>query len=157
MIPTVSQDRHNLLYLCVAALTITQGRITINPNDHSQVEESYSVVGIATVELDGDPASSLTYYFDCITTQNNGSGLMWTKMRTQNRFEVQTIPDGSPGKRLNASGIGYHDLDAYVCSDTTSNDVASINITGCESILCRVPGETVNTLFCYLPFLEGRG
>ena len=139
-----TQNRHNIIILCAAALTITQGRI-INNHGHIEVDV-YSVVGIATVELSGDPASRPTYYFDCKTTRNNASGLMWTKMNNQTRFEVQVIPDGSPGKRLNASGIGYHDLDKYVCSDTTSNDVASINITGRESTLSEIPQSKMSTM-----------
>ena len=53
-------------------------------------------------------------------------------MSTQHRFQVADIPDGSPGKRLDAAGINYPDLDVYTCSDRYSNDAASVNITACE-------------------------
>ena len=92
----------------------------------------FPVVGIATVELGGTPASRPTYFFECITNLNNGSGVRWTRMTTQNRFEEEDIPDGSPGKRLSAGGIDYPDLDIYTCSDQYSDDVISINITACK-------------------------
>ena len=90
------------------------------------------IVGIATVELGGDPASRPTCYFDCITDQNNGSGLTWTRLSTQHDFVVEAIPDGRSGIRLNAGGIDYPDLDIYTCSDWYSSDTASMNITAYE-------------------------
>ena len=93
-----------------------------------------TVIGIATVELGGDPAGRPTYFFDCITNSNNGSGIRWTRMTAQHRFPVIDIPDGFRGKRLDATGMDYPDLDIYTCSDRFSNDVASVNITACESI-----------------------
>ena len=112
-----------------ATLTIRQGRITTSP----QVSvELIPVVGIATVELGGSAASRPTYYFDCITDLNNGSGIRWTRMSIQLRFDVESIPDGSLGKRLNVGGLDFPDLDIYTCSDQYSDDVASINITACE-------------------------
>ena len=112
-----------------AILTITQGRrvgidVRLIP-----------IVGVATVELGGDAANRPSYYFDCTTDRNNGSGLVWTKMNTQNRFEVIPIPTGGSGKRLNAGGIDYRDLDVYTCSDQYSDDTVSVNITGCE-LMC---------------------
>ena len=98
--------------------------------------ELIPVVGIATVELGGSAASRPTYYFECITNKNNGSGIRWTKMSTQLRFDVEDIPDGSPGKRLNVEGIDYPDLDIYTCSDERSDDVTSVNITACEYQVC---------------------
>ena len=53
-------------------------------------------------------------------------------MSAQRRFPVIDIPGGSPGKRLDATGMDYPDLDVYTCSDRFSNDVASVNITACE-------------------------
>ena len=96
--------------------------------------ELIDVVGIATVELGGDPASRPTYFFECTTNLNNGSGIRWTRLNTAHRFSVEDIPNGeSSGKRLNVGGIDYPDLDIYTCSDLYSNDVASINITACKS------------------------
>ena len=57
---------------------------------------------------------------------------MWDRLSTTNRFEVVRNPDGSTGKRLNAGGIDYPDLDIYICSDQYSDDVATINITACK-------------------------
>lgn len=113
----------------VAALTITQGRII--PGTPINLM-TFQVVGIATVELGGNPAGRPTYFFDCITTRNNGSGIMWERMSTPHQFDVGPIPDGSAGKRLNAGGIDYPDLDIYTCSDQYSDDVISVNITACK-------------------------
>ena len=38
-----------------------------------------TVIGIATVELGGSPTTRPTYYFDCITNLNNGSGIRWDR------------------------------------------------------------------------------
>ena len=115
-----------------ATLTIRQARIvTSSPAVLSIV--LFPVVGIATVELGGAPISRPTYYFECTTNLNNGSGIWWTRMSAQQRFAVESIPDGT-GKRLRVAGIDYPDLDIYICSDQYSDDVASINITACE---CR--------------------
>ena len=112
-----------------ASLTIRQVRIITSPQASFEL---IPVVGIATVELGESLASRPTYYFDCITTRNNGSGIMWDRLSTTNRFEVVRNPDGSTGKRLNAGGIDYPDLDIYICSDQYSNDVATVNITACK-------------------------
>ena len=116
----------------LATLVIRQGRIT---NESGEVRvEMIPIVGIATIELGGSPSSRPTYYFECITNLNNGSGIRWTRMGTQHRFHVENIPNHSPGKRLNVRGIGYADLGVYICSDSASNDVISVNITGCKFI-----------------------
>ena len=112
-----------------AALTIRQGRIVSSPQVDVAV---FPVVGIATVELGGLPSSRPTYFFECITTRSNGSGIMWERLSTPHRFGVVNIPDGSAGKRLNVGGIDYPDLDIYICSDRFSDDVASVNITACK-------------------------
>ena len=107
-----------------------QGRITTSPQASVEL---IPVVGIATVELGGSLASRPTYFFECITTRNNGSGIVWDRLSTTNRFSVRDIPrNGSSGKRLDAGGIDYPDLDIYICSDQYSDDVASVNITACK-------------------------
>ena len=118
---------HDILLHCAAILTLRQSQ-----TPSGGATSTTTVVGIATVELGGD--SQTTYYFDCITNSNNGSGIRWDRMSTVNRFRVIDIPDGSPGKRLDTADINYPDLDTYICSDRYSNDVASVNITACESI-----------------------
>ncbi len=118
---------HTLIH--AAALSLSQGRITFStPVD----VEIVPVVGIATVELGGDPASQPTYFFDCVTTRNNGSGIRWERLSASNSFDVGDIPDGSAGKRLNARRIDYPDLDIYICSDRFSDDNISVNITACK-------------------------
>ena len=133
-----------------ATLTIRQGRIT---NGSGQVSvELIDVVGIASVELGGNPASRPTYFFECTTNlpMNNGSGIRWTRMTTQHRFEVEDIPDGSHGKRLNVGGINYPDLDVYICSDSTSSDVVSVNITGCKLLVQTHPCSYAHILLLLL-------
>ena len=117
----------------MTALTIRQFRVITSPQVGVDV---IPVIGIATVELGGSAASRPTYYFECITNKNNGSGIRWTRMSAQLRFDVEDIPDGSPGKRLNVGGIDYPDLDIYTCSDEHSDDVTSVNITACECQVC---------------------
>ena len=88
-----------------------------------------TVVGLATIELGGDAASQPTYFFDCVTDRNNGSGLRWTRSSFPHSFEVDATPDGVPGIRMDVGGIDYPDLDIYICSDQFSDDVARLNIT----------------------------
>ena len=103
-----------------------QGRIVTSGQADIRV---FPVVGIATVEFGGHPASQPVYFFECITTRNNGSGITWTRLSAQNPFEVVDIPSGSAGKRLHVGAIDFPDLDVYTCSDKLSDDFASINIT----------------------------
>lgn len=110
-----------------ATLSIEQGRLS------SLGLELFPIVGIATVELDGEPGSRPTYYFDCTTNRNNGSGITWRRQNGQIMFEVEDIPSGQPGKRLKTEDIVSGDLDVYSCSDMYSNDIASVNITSRES------------------------
>lgn len=113
-------------------LTLLQGRILGSDID------ILSVVGIATVEISGGDHERPTYYLDCISNQNNGTGLRWTRQSVQHRFEVEMILSGTPGIRMLLGGINSGDLDIYTCSDLYSGDIASVNITSCEynSILC---------------------
>ena len=115
---------------------IRQGRITKNSTSGPVKVEIIPVVGIATVELGGNPASRPTYFFDCITDvhMNNGSGIGWTRMgMDQHLFDVGDIPGGNAtGRRMNVGGIGYADLGVYICSDSASDDSVSVNITGCK-------------------------
>ena len=110
-------------------LTLSQGRIVSSPVFNLEI---FDIVGVATVELGGDPASRPTYFFDCKTNLNNGSGITWTRMSTDNTFEIESIPDGSAGKRLDAADINYEHLDVYTCSDRYSGESVSLNITGCK-------------------------
>ena len=123
---------HKIIHFS-AALVIRQGRITTHNGQVSV--KTIPVVGIATVELGGNPASRPTYYFECITNlgMNDGSGIRWTRMGIPHRFDVVDIPGGnSPGKRMDVGGIDYTDLGVYICSDAASNDAVSVNITGCK-------------------------
>ena len=113
------------MHTSTATLSITQGRNILTPVHNVQ---NYPVVGIATVEL--DQTTPITYFFDCITNLNNGSGLRWTRQSTPHRFPT-SAPQSSK-LRLDATGISQSDLDIYICSDLYSADVAAINITDCE-------------------------
>ena len=124
-IPSICALHSHIHILHAATLRIVQGRL-------APLLEMFEIVGIATVELDGDPADRPTYYFDCITNLNNGSGIRWTRVGDQNTFEIEEIPNGSPGKRLNAEDIASTDLGVYVCSDLYSDDVAMFTITSRE-------------------------
>lgn len=130
---------HDILLHCAAILTLRQSR-----TPPGGATSTTTVIGIATVELGGLSTSQPTYYFDCITNSNNGSGIRWDRTSTLNRFQVIDIPDGSPGKRLDTADINYPDLDIYICSDRYSNDVASVNITASELI----PGHTHTHFAC---------
>ena len=114
-------------FYCPAILTLKQSRTPSGGATSTTI-----VTGIATVELGGLSFSRPTYYFDCITNLNNGSGIRWDRTSAVNWFRVIDTPDGSPGKRLDTADINYPDLGTYVCSDRYSNDVASVNITACE-------------------------
>ena len=118
-----------------AALNITQGRITQSPFKLTR----QTVVGLATIELSGDSASHPTYFFDCVTDRNNGSGLRWTRSSFPHSFEVDATPDGVSGIRMDVDRIDYPDLDIYICSDQFSDDVARLNITDRKYslLLCR--------------------
>ena len=108
-------------------MNITQGRLISTPRT---IVETFPVVGIATVELGGD--QQITYYFDCITDLNNGSGVRWARRNGLNRFSSVPIPNELPGQRLSAAGIRHSDLDVYTCWDRYSDDVSSIIINDCE-------------------------
>ena len=89
--------------------------------------ETYEVVGLASVELESEMRP--TYFFDCNTTENNGTGITWTRQSGELHFRVEAIPSRTNGKRLTASGIAANDLGTYICLDTYSNTRVSINIT----------------------------
>ena len=92
------------------------------------------MAGLATVELEGSLDNRPSYYFDCVTDLNNGSGLVWTRQSAENRFEVVAIPGNMTGKRLDATrpSIESQDLDVYTCKDTLSDEAISVNITDCK-------------------------
>ena len=90
------------------------------------------MVGLATIELSGDAASQPTYFFDCVTDRNNGSGLRWTRSSFPHFFRVGAIPGNRSGIRMYVGGIHYTDLDIYVCSDHYSDDIVRLNITDGE-------------------------
>ena len=99
-------------------LKVYQGRIV------SSDVEVFQVRGLATVEFD----NSVTYYLDCNTLRNNGSGIMWTRVGGNNPFQVSDVGTGN-GRRLSLSGVRDSDLGSYLCYDTLSEDRATINIT----------------------------
>ena len=98
--------------------------------------DSFEVIGLASIELEAGPSGNRpTYFFDCNTTLNNGTGITWPYNGDAPRFRVEPIPTSSNGKRLSTSGITVSDLGVYTCLDTYTNTNVSINITQGE-ILC---------------------
>lgn len=94
--------------------------------------QKYPVIGIATVDLSGEREMRPIYFFDCITDQNDTTGLRWTRMtRAMLRFTIVPVPEptDSPGQRMRVEGMNHEDLGVYICSDTTNDDIVSINIT----------------------------
>ena len=91
--------------------------------------EILSVVRIATVKIIGNDYEKPTYFFDCISNQNNGSGLRWTRLDGPQRFAFRPLISGLPGIRMSSGGIHSGDLGVYTCVDDYSDDVAFLNIT----------------------------
>ena len=91
------------------------------------------VICLATIEFDS--ASQPSYFFDCVTDRNNGSGLRWTRLSSPHSFTVNAIPDNVPGIRMDVGGIDYPDLDVYICSDRYSDDVVKLNVTDRKCLL----------------------
>ena len=111
---------------------IYQGRISLVNNGVSV--DIYEVIGLASIELEADLSIQPTYFFDCNTTLNNGSGITWLYNGDAPRFRVAAIPTSTNGKRLSASGITESDLGLYNCLDTYTNTNVSINITQGERL-----------------------
>ena len=83
------------------------------------------VEGVATVELGG--ANPPTYYFDCNSTVNDGSGITWSRLGgAQIRFSVSEVGNG---KRMDARDFRYEDLGEYSCRDQRTNNELILNIT----------------------------
>ena len=89
--------------------------------------EVFPVQGLATVEL---ATNEPTYYLDCNTSRNDGSGIMWQKVDGQNRFSVSDVAS-SASKRLSLARLTESDLGLYECFDSQSGagDRAIVNIT----------------------------
>ena len=100
-----------------------QGRIFGSP---VQVEV-FPIEGLATVELF---TNEQTYYLDCNTSRNDGSGILWRRIDGSNRFSVSDT-FGTASKRLSLSRITESDLGLYECFDNQSDvgDRAIVNIT----------------------------
>ena len=87
----------------------------------------FPVQGLATVEL---VTNGPTYYLDCNTSRNDGSGIVWRRIGDHNRFSISDIVS-SASKRLNLLRLGESDLGLYECLDNRSSagDRAIVNIT----------------------------
>ena len=103
---------------------IYQSRISLV--DGQIVVQTYEVVGLASVELNLQPPP--TYFFDCNTTANNGTGITWPGPLPP-LFRVESIPTSTNGKRLSVAGITSEDLGVYTCLDSYTNTTTSVNIT----------------------------
>ena len=78
---------------------------------------------LATYEYEG--SFPQVYYFDCISTINNGLGLGWSKIGSLTKS--QTIITN--GIRLLFSNPTQNDAGIYICSDMASSDSVHLNIT----------------------------
>ena len=110
-------------YTGSSPLRVYQGRIFTRANGTVDVKV-FPVSGLATVEL----ISSVTYYLDCNTLRNDGSGISWMRVGGDNPFTVSNIGMGN-GQRLRLSGLSETHLGGYVCFDAQSEDRATINLT----------------------------
>ena len=100
-----------------------QGRIFGSP---TQVEV-FPVEGLVTIEL---VTNEPTYYLDCNTSRNDGSGILWRRIDGRNPFSVSDIVH-TASKRLRLARITESDLGLYECFDNQSGagDRAIVNIT----------------------------
>lgn len=118
---------HMCMFYCYCTgqspLRVYQGRIFGSPVE----VEVFPVQGLATVEL---VANGPTYYLDCNTSRNDGSGIMWRRIGAQNRFSVSDVAS-SASKRLSLARLAESDLGLYECFDSQSGagDRAIVNIT----------------------------
>ena len=85
----------------------------------------WRVAGVSTVELGG--TNPPTYYFDCNSTVNDGSGITWSRLGgAQIRFSISEIDNG---KRMDVGVFRYEDLGEYSCRDQRTNNELILNIT----------------------------
>lgn len=103
-------------------LKLYQGRIIAAAD--SVMVEVFQVQQLATVEF----ILSVTYYLDCNTSRNDGSGIMWRRVGDDNPFQVTAIASGN-GQRLSFADLNNSSLGRYECFDTLSGDSATVNIT----------------------------
>ena len=85
----------------------------------------WQVEGVATVEI-GSGGASPSFFFDCNTTANDGSGIVWTREVVPIDF-MQT--EVNNGRRLEFGMPDPEDLGVYICTDQTTNEQVSLNIT----------------------------
>lgn len=100
--------------------------LPVTMGDRVEVEV-FPVQGLATVEL---VAGGPTYYLDCNTSRNDGSGISWRRINGHNRFQISDIAS-TASKRLNLVRLNESDLGLYECFDNQSSagDSAIVNIT----------------------------
>ena len=101
-----------------------QGRISVI-NFQTDVKV-FQVQGLATIKFGEGP--DVTYYLDCITSRNDGSGIEWLGIDSDSTIQVAKAPSGN-GKRLDLSGIRESEVGRYECFDTATGDRAYVNIT----------------------------
>ena len=83
------------------------------------------VVGLAT----WIGQSAYSDNLDCNTTSNNGAGVGWTGQLAINPNWIQTVANG---RRLVLDSFTNSNLGIYTCSDSTTNESVTINITSGE-------------------------
>ena len=90
--------------------------------------QSWEVEGVASVEIGSDETSP-AFFFDCNTTANDGSEIVWAREvvpidKTQTSIEN--------GKRLEFGKPDPEDLGVYICVDQATGEQVSLNITSCK-------------------------
>ncbi len=124
----------------IATLAIYQTRVVYV----SLTRETFRVDGVATVEIGG--ATLPDYFFDCNNTNNNGSGIRWSR---QAGSEISTEPGTHSGLRLLLENVVNGDLDVYTCTDTLTGDSLNLNITD-----GRLAASSYVTIMVYSTFCQ---
>ena len=91
----------------------------INPTQSWMVERLATWIGLTTFSDN----------LDCNTTSSNGAGVGWTGPLAINAYWIQTVANG---RRLVLDRFTNSDLGIYTCSDNTTNESVTINITSGE-------------------------
>ena len=127
-IPRLVSIRLFSLHVILSGLQVYYYRQPIPPNTNPT--QSWMVEGLATWISENAFSNNL----DCNTTSNNGAGVGWTGQVAINSFWIQTVANG---RRLVLDSFNNSYLGIYTCSDSTTNESVTINITSGKWWVCR--------------------
>ena len=98
--------------------------------------QTWEVEGVATVEL-GVGQNGPAFSFDCNTTANNGSQIVWIREDVSSTLQLTTLTNG---KRLEFGIPEYPDLGVYFCVDGSTGEQTALNITNskCASLIFKL-------------------